>query len=97
MDFRMIRSSGDDDDDSMDFRNDIRNEAKTRARMEAMKARARASEEGEVVKHHLGETMLDLFEEYFPEETAARRRKDMAKAFVVGVAVGLGSHLLWNR
>lgn len=96
MDFRMIRNSG-DDDDSTDFRNDIRNEAKTRARMEAMKARARASEEGEVVKHHLGETMLDLFEEYFPEETAARRRKDMAKAFVVGVAVGLGSHLFWKR
>lgn len=95
MDFRTIRSSL--DESKNDLRADLGNEAKARARMEAMKARARASEEGTVVKHHLGETMLDLMDEYFPEETAARRRKDMAKALVVGLVAGLAGRELLNR
>lgn len=94
MDFRMSRSST--EDGKRDVASEFRNEAKARARMEAMKARARASEEGNVVKQHLGETMLDLLEDYFPEETAARRRENMAKAFVAGLAVGLASRLVWK-
>jgi hypothetical protein len=95
MDFRTIRSSG--DDDQKDIRADLTNEAKARAKMEAMKARARASEEGIVVKHQLGETMLDMMEDYFPEEVASRRREDIAKGFVAGLAVGLASRLFWKR
>lgn len=91
----MIRGS--QDDDESDFRNEIRNEATDRARLEALKARARASEEGELVKQRLGETMFDLMEEYFPEESASRRRQHMAKAFVAGIAVGLAGRFLWKR
>lgn len=97
MDFHMIRSSQDDSDDRSDLRSELRNEATDRARLEALKARARASEEGEVVKQRLGETMFDLMEEYFPEETANRRRQHMAKAFFAGVVIGLGARYLWNR
>ena len=93
----MIRGSSSSDDDASDFRNEIQKEATARARLEAMKARARASEEGEVVKQRLGETMFDLMEEYFPEESASRRRQDMAKAFVAGLAVGLAARLFWKR
>lgn len=99
MDFSMIRGAQENDESSVgnDLRSELRNEATDRARLEALKARARASEEGEVVKQRLGETMFDLMEEYFPEETASRRRQHMAKAFFAGVVVGLGARYLWNR
>lgn len=93
MDLRTIRGAR---GEGGDIRNELRNEAAARARMEAVKARARASEEGTVVKHRLGETMLDLMEDYFPQETAARRRKDMAQAFAAGVAVGLAATYVWK-
>jgi len=37
----------------------------------------------------LGDRVLDAVEERFPERTKARRRSDVAKAFVAGAALGL--------
>lgn len=65
------------------------------ARFDAMKRRALESEEGAVVREQLGERMVDLTEEYFPAEVAARRRKIAGIAFGAGVVVGaVGGRLL---
>lgn len=95
MDIRNIRSSSDDgmtDDQEM-----IRVEGTARERFEAMKRRALESEETAAVRKHLGDRMLDLTEEYFPEEVAARRRKTAATAFGAGVVVGAVGGALLRR
>lgn len=63
-------------------------------------ARVRAGERGELLRHELGDRMFDLLTEYFPEEYQQRRRREMARAFGVGVAAGfLGRELarMWRR
>lgn len=62
--------------------------ASARARFAELRQRAMESEESAEVKRRLGERMVDLTEEYFPEEVAARRRRSAAAAFLAGVAVG---------
>jgi len=58
-------------------------------------ARERAGERGQLVRHEVGERMFDLMADYFPEEYAARRRNELARAFGAGLAVGfLGRELV---
>ena len=67
---------------------------------ERMRARARveADRRGEMLRQELGDRLFDFLEENFPEEYAARRRRDAATAFAAGVAVGLvGRELLRRR
>ena len=59
-----------------------------RARFAALRARAAESEEAAAARHQLAERTLDLTEEYFPAEVAARRRRVAAAGFAAGVAVG---------
>lgn len=74
---------------------EIRDEAEERVRSEAKKARHEAETQGEVLRHRLGESMLDLMEDYFPEEVEARRRENLLRGFAVGVVTGiLGRELL---
>lgn len=46
-------------------------------------------EQTEVIKHEVGRLALNLVEDYFPDETKARRRTLAKRAFVVGVVVGM--------
>lgn len=39
-------------------------------------------------KEELGTLVLDLAEEYFPEQSRARRRKTMSQAFLTGAFFG---------
>ncbi|UIP00508.1 hypothetical protein Hbl1158_03865 [Halobaculum sp. CBA1158] len=58
-------------------------------------ARTRAGERGALVRHEVGDRMFDLMTDYFPEEYAARRRGELARAFGAGLAVGfLGRELV---
>lgn len=58
-------------------------------------ARDRAGERGQLVRHEVGDRMFDIMTEYFPEEYAARRRSELARAFGAGLAVGfLGRELV---
>ena len=59
-----------------------------RARFAELRQRAMESEESAEMKHRLGKRMIDLTEEYFTEEVAARRRRTAGTAFAAGVAVG---------
>lgn len=69
-----------------------------RARFAELRQRAIESEESAEMKHRLGERMIDLTEEYFAEEVAARRRRTASAAFAAGVAVGaLGVSYLSRR
>lgn len=43
---------------------------------------------GTFVKSELGEFAYDAVEQFFPEQTRARRRQQFTRAFVVGVLVG---------
>lgn len=40
-------------------------------------------------KRELGRTVLEATDEYFPEEVQKRRRRDLARGFLVGAAVGV--------
>ncbi|QLG63762.1 hypothetical protein [Halorarum salinum] len=63
-----------------------------------VRARETAAERRETLRRELGDRLFDALEENFPEEYAARRRRDAAKAFGAGVAVGLvGRELLRRR
>lgn len=66
-----------------------------RARYAALRARAAESEEAAVARHQIAERTLDLTEEYFPAEVAARRRRVAAAGFAAGLVVGgaIGSRL----
>ncbi|WP_435064562.1 hypothetical protein [Halobaculum sp. EA56] len=71
-------------DDYSEYADKVRSEARTRA-----------GERGRLVRHEVGERMFDLMTEYFPEEYAARRRSELARAFGVGLATGfLGRELV---
>ncbi|MFW5940097.1 MAG: hypothetical protein ACOCQU_06585 [Halolamina sp.] len=59
-----------------------------RNRYAALRARAAESEEAAAARHQLAERTLDLTEEYFPAEVAARRRKAAAAGFAAGLVVG---------
>lgn len=59
-----------------------------RARYAALRARAADSEEAAAARHQLAERTLDLTEEYFPAEVAARRRRVAAAGFAAGLVVG---------
>lgn len=64
----------------------------------ADRVRSEAEQRGEMFREEMGDRLFDLLEENFPEEHAARRRRDAANAFVAGVAVGLiGRELLRRR
>ncbi|MHC3438499.1 hypothetical protein ACYJ1Y_10450 [Natrialbaceae archaeon A-gly3] len=52
-------------------------------------AREQAERQTESAKQELGRTVLDAADEYFPEEVRRRRRRDMARGFLVGLAVGV--------
>lgn len=72
--------------------------AGARARFAELRQRAMESEESAEMRHRLGERMVDLTEEYFPEEVSARRRRIAAAAFAAGVAVGtVGASSLSRR
>lgn len=61
-------------------------------------ARSEAEQRGEMLRHEMGDRLFDILEENFPEEYAARRRRDAAGAFAAGVAVGVvGRELLRRR
>lgn len=62
--------------------------AQLRRRYDALRTRAAESEEAAAARHQLAERTLDLTEEYFPEEVAARRRKAAAAGFAAGLVVG---------
>ncbi|QLG29137.1 hypothetical protein HUG10_17075 [Halorarum halophilum] len=64
----------------------------------ADRVRSEAGQRSEMLREEMGDRLFDLLEENFPEEYAARRRRDGARAFVAGVAVGLiGRELLRRR
>ncbi|QKY21299.1 hypothetical protein B4589_013295 [Halolamina sp. CBA1230] len=68
-----------------------------RRRYEALRARAAESEEAAAARHQLAERTLDLTEEYFPAEVAARRRKVAAAGFAAGVVVGAAADAALRR
>lgn len=68
-----------------------------RARLDTLRARAAESEEAAAARHQLAERTLDMTEEYFPEETAARKRKAASAGFVAGLVVGAGAVALRRR
>jgi hypothetical protein len=59
-----------------------------RRRYAALRTRAAESEEAAAARHQLAERTLDLTEEYFPAEVAARRRKVAVAGFAAGFVVG---------
>lgn len=95
MDIRNIRDSS--DGGMIDQEDVMRAEGTAKDRFEAMKRRAMESEEGAVVRKRVGERMVDLTEEYFPEEVAARRRKIAGAAFGAGVIVGAAAGAYMRR
>ena len=66
-----------------------------RTRYEMLRTKAAESEEAAAARHQIAERTLDLTEEYFPAEVAARRRKAAAAGFAAGLVVGgaIGSRL----
>ena len=75
-----------------------RREYTERVREETAKARAQAGERGEEVRSQVGDRLLDVMAENFPEEYAARRRAAILQGFGAGVAIGLiGRELLRMR
>lgn len=71
--------------------------AGARARFAELRQRAMESEESAEMKRRLGERMVDLTEEYFTEEVAARRRRTAATAFAAGVVVGAAGVRYFTR
>lgn len=57
----------------------------------ALRERARREAERQAVtaKHELGDVVLEVTDQYFPEAVRTRRRRDMARGFAVGVGVGV--------
>ena len=51
-------------------------------------AKEQAGKQAKSAKHEVGEIILDATGEYFEEEMKARRRRDMARGFAMGVGVG---------
>ena len=75
-----------------------RREYAERLRRETERARMQAGQRGEVLRKEMGERLFDALEENFPEEYAARRRRDATGAFAAGLVVGLlGRELLRRR
>ncbi|MFB6183384.1 MAG: hypothetical protein ABEI96_02410 [Haloarculaceae archaeon] len=69
----------------------VRQEAQRRAR----KGRAELEHRADEGRQELGQHLLGLTEEYFPEAVRQRRRRDVAGGFVAGAAVGFAvRHLL---
>ncbi|ESP87673.1 hypothetical protein [Candidatus Halobonum tyrrellensis] len=66
-----------------------RREYTERVREETTKAREEAGERGDEMRSQVGDRLLDVMAENFPEEYESRRRAAMLKGFGVGVAVGL--------
>ncbi|WP_435145140.1 hypothetical protein [Halobaculum sp. P14] len=60
-----------------------------RVRSGGLRARAEAGERGDALRSDVGDRLFDLLAENFPEEYAARRRRDAVRAFGAGVVVGL--------
>ena len=59
-----------------------------RRRYAMLRARAAESEEAAAARHQLAERTLDMTEEYFPAEVAARRRRVATAGFAAGLVVG---------
>lgn len=75
-----------------------RREYTERVREETARARAEASERGDEMRSQVGDRLLDVMAENFPEEYASRRRAALMQGFGAGVAVGLlGRELLRMR
>lgn len=51
--------------------------------------REEAERQTATAKRGLGRALLEATDEYFPKEVRKRRRQDMARGFLVGVAVGI--------
>lgn len=60
---------------------DIATQVKERAKEEAAR-------QVDNVKQDFGTRVVDATEEYFPEETKERRRRDTVRGFLVGVGIG---------
>lgn len=52
------------------------------------RAKEEASRQVDNVKQDVGPRVVDATEEYFPEETKERRRRDTVRGFLVGVGIG---------
>ncbi len=50
--------------------------------------RAEAERRAETTRQELGEVVIDVTDEYFPEATRRRRRRDLAGGFALGAIVG---------
>lgn len=75
-----------------------RREYADRVRRETARAQLEAGQRGEMLRHEMGDRLFDILAKNFPEEYAARRRRDAAGAFAAGVAVGVvGRELLRRR
>lgn len=53
------------------------------------RARSGAEHQVEQAKGAVARAVMDMAEEYFPEEAKSRRRRSVRRAFVLGLAVGL--------
>lgn len=53
------------------------------------RAREEVQHRTDTAKEELGRRAFETLEEYFPEQARSRRRQSGAKAFLVGVAVGI--------
>lgn len=53
------------------------------------RAREKVQQRADRAKEELGRRTFERLEEYFPEQARARRRQNGARAFLVGVAVGI--------
>ena len=51
----------------------------------------------DVARGEVGARLIDLTEEYFPEEVARRRRRGMAMAFAAGVGAGAAARHFVRR
>lgn len=69
---------------------------RTRDRLREM-AKEEAEKQAETAKHEVGEIVIDATDQYFPDEVKARRRRDIARGFLVGVGTGVALHYALSR
>jgi len=66
---------------------ELADEPSLRTRLGELQTRAAQSEGAAAARQQLAERTLDMTEEYFPEETAARRRQAAIKGLVAGIVL----------
>lgn len=71
--------------------------AKEEAGKQAESAKREMGKQAESAKREMGEIIIDATGEYFPHEMRARRRRDMARGFAIGVGAGVAAHYAMSR